>query len=277
MGSTVAIVENRFIRFPPPASAIAKVMQRFYRFFTGCLFRGNLLSAGFSTQIKKPVVRFLWKNPALVNTSVSLRLALSAVFVAALSVSPELLKSPSDIHSDRGSIVATETNGRPRWTANWTMDPTVAGQRRAVKFTETGRGRYSPFSSEVQWVVDSLWKADGYYKPLRVVRTFRDTAGKVLLNETKVFDEAASVVRVERFANGAPESKNVSVPPDTIAVDGIAAVLRSLPFNSGRFLTHLFSNEPRLYEVSIETHGRERVRTPAGEFDCYRGDVVAHA
>ena len=39
---------------------------------------------------------------------------------------------------------------------------------------------------------------------------------------------------------------------------------------------HLLSNEPKLYEVTFEARGRETVRTPAGEFECYKIEVVPH-
>ena len=39
---------------------------------------------------------------------------------------------------------------------------------------------------------------------------------------------------------------------------------------------HFLSNEPKLYEVTFESRGRETVRTPAGSFECYKIEVVPH-
>ncbi len=198
------------------------------------------------------------------------------VITAALAAPLELFKAPPDIKNEKGSIVVTDTNGKPRWTADWTMEPAFENGRRAVRFTETGRGRHSAFPNELQWSLESFWSADGAYKPRRVEKTFRDAAGKVLAVEKKVFDESASVMRYERTVDGRTESKSINIPADVIAVDGIAAILRSFPFDTGRFSTHLMSNEPKLYDVTIENRGRERVRTPAGDFDCYKIEFVAH-
>jgi hypothetical protein len=86
------------------------------------------------------------------------------------------------------------------------------------------------------------------------------------------------VVRLERrFMGGRSESESLRVPPDTLAVEGIAGILRFLPFQpTMSFPAHLLSNEPNLYSVTMETRGMERVKTPAGEFECYKVELVPH-
>ena len=42
------------------------------------------------------------------------------------------------------------------------------------------------------------------------------------------------------------------------------------------FPAHLLSNEPRLYSVTFENRGLEHVKTPAGELDCYKIEMVPH-
>jgi hypothetical protein len=60
-------------------------------------------------------------------------------------------------------------------------------------------------------------------------------------------------------------------------VEGIAGVLRFLAFDqTSRFSAHLLSNEPRVYSVTFERRGKERVRTPAGDFDAYKVEMVPH-
>ena len=198
----------------------------------------------------------------------------AVLLLVAIAAPLDLFKSPPEIKNEKGSIAVTDTNGRPRWTADWTMAPVVDNGARAVRFTETGRGAYSGFPNEVQWSLEAIWSADGFYRPRRVEKTYRDTSGKVLAVEKKVF--GATTMRYERVSGGRTDSKSIAIPRDVIAVDGIAAILRSFPFDTGRFSTNLMSNEPRLYDVTIESRGRERIRTPAGEFDCYKLEFVPH-
>ena len=203
-----------------------------------------------------------------------LRPCLPALIVL-LAVAPsELFKAPAEIHPEKGSVVVKDSSGKQRWTADWTVEPATNNGRRAVRFTENGKGRYSPFTTEVQWSLESVWSADGFYRPLRVDKTYRDSAGKVLATDKKLFQPAA--MRWERSAAGKKEAKTFSASPDVIAVDGIGLVLRAFPFENREFSTHLISNEPRLYDVTFENRGRERVRVPAGEFDCYRIEAEAH-
>ncbi len=88
---------------------------------------------------------------------------------------------------------------------------------------------------------------------------------------------AAGTAEFERKREGAsPEIKDFRVPPDTLTVEGIAGVLRFLPFEHWHPLTiHFLTNEPRLYEMRITLRGKERIKTPAGEFECYRVELVS--
>src|SRR5258706_1315347 len=87
-----------------------------------------------------------------VHRQARLRTCLPGLICLTLLVSPEQFKSPPDIKPEKGSIVVTESDGKPRWTAEWTMEPVVENGRRAVRFTESGHGRHSAFANrEVQW------------------------------------------------------------------------------------------------------------------------------
>jgi len=102
--------------------------------------------------------------------------------------------------------------------------------------------------------------------------------GARLLTERKHFDVAKSMVRFERQRPEArSEVKSLKILPDTLIVEGIAGILRYLKFDqTGPFPAHLLTNEPRLYSVAFEIRGKERVKTPAGDFDCYKVEMVPH-
>jgi hypothetical protein len=187
-----------------------------------------------------------------------------------------LIQAPPDVPADRGAVVVSTKNGGVRWRANWTMEPFEKDGRKAVRFTERGEGHISSFAGEVRWSLESVWSAADGLQPLDSEKITTNAAGAYLATERKRFDWTTNTVRFQRqTAAGPPELKSLVVPPDTLAVEGIAGVLRFLPFQRmGSFATHLLSNEPRLYTVTFELRGRERVKTPAGQFECYKVQMV---
>jgi hypothetical protein len=38
----------------------------------------------------------------------------------------------------------------------------------------------------------------------------------------------------------------------------------------------VLTNEPKVYDVTFEWRGIEKVKTPAGEFECYKLEMVPH-
>src|ERR1051326_2604363 len=207
--------------------------------------------------------------PMLPKPILSLALPLLIVCKAAVA---ETVPAPSAIPHEKGSIVVSTTAGAPRWTAEWTMEPYLQAGRPAVRFTEAGRGRYSPYPQPVRWSLEAIWTADESFRPLRVDKTIWDEAGRMIATERKVFDAKRATVQFERKAQGRPDqTKQLPAPPDTLTVEGIAGILRFLPFDRWRPVTaHLLTNEPQLYDIKIEMRGKERIKTPAGEFNCYK-------
>jgi hypothetical protein len=184
--------------------------------------------------------------------------------------------APRSIPHESGSIVVATTAKQQRWTADWTMQPAQENGRPAVRFTETGRGQYSGFTQPVSWTIDALWSADGNFRPLQFEKIIKDGSGRVVGTERKTFVPAKASVKFTRERSGhSPESRQFSVPADTLAPEGIAGILRFLPFEHWRpESVHLFSNEPRLYEMKIEMRGKERVKTTAGDFECYKIELM---
>ncbi len=192
-------------------------------------------------------------------------------------VSADPLKVPPMGTKERGAVITSEKGGGTRWKAEWTLEQITMDGQRVVRFTEAGQGRYSPFHQEVRWTVEAFWKAGETFSPLRFEKRVSDLNGRLLVRERKVFDRARGKVRFERQDSvaGTSVTKEMEVPPDTLAVEGIGTALRSLPFDPPRpFRTHLFTNEPALYEVTLQPRGRERVKTEAGEFECYKVELV---
>ena len=189
-----------------------------------------------------------------------------------------LIKIPASLVPYSGSSLVTSKDKRVGWTADWGMEPTTFEVKRAVRFTEKGTGHLSSFPNEVQWSLEALWLAEDAFLPLEFEKTVTTSDGKELLVERKHFDRDKGTVRFERRnAAGGLETKTVEAPPDTLAIEGLAGVLRFLPLNETRaFSAHVLSNEPRVYDVTFESRGKERIKVPAGEFECYKLEMVPH-
>jgi hypothetical protein len=203
---------------------------------------------------------------------------MSAIFILFLLLGADLVKAPAAVPTDSGGVVVSAKSGHVHWTANWTMAPEEREGRKVVRFTEHGQGRISAFPNDVKWSLEAVWSAETSFQPLEFEKIISSLDGSRLLTERKSFDPAKGVVQFTRqFSNGRSETKSLSTPSDTLAVEGIAGVLRFLPFESVRsFPAHLLSNEPRVYDVTLETRGKESIKTPAGEFECYKIEVVPH-
>jgi uncharacterized protein DUF3108 len=200
------------------------------------------------------------------------------LWLAAASPSAtDLLKSPPMARSEQGSTVTKAKNGTVRSKARWTLDRSDG--KDVVKMTETGQGIFSGFDQEVHWNIEASWSNGTSFRPLAFEKTISDNSGKVLLREIKQFNWTSKEVRFERhdLKSGKTTTRVLAVPPDTLAVEGIAAALRALPFEASRpFPAHFLTNEPKLYNITLEVRGREKVQTPAGSFDCYKVELVPH-
>ena len=187
------------------------------------------------------------------------------------------LKPPLSAAMERGSTTASLKGGPVRWKNEWTMSRETLEGQPIVRFTENGSGRYSSFDQEVRWNIETIWSAGEWFRPFSTERTVTDVSGRLLLKERKSFHFDKGSVDIEREdpANATKSRRSLKIPSDTLAADGIAGALRSLPFErSGPVQLPLLSNEPRLYEISFEMRGQERVRVPAGEFECYKVELV---
>jgi hypothetical protein len=184
---------------------------------------------------------------------------------------------PPGARMEKGSTVARTRRGAVRWMNEWTMEKVTVGGQPMVRFTETGDGTYAPFRERVQWNIEALWVAATAFRPLRLERTVSNIGGAILQHERKFFDLEKGTVQFEREDRDAKNSirTTMSVPPDTLALEGIAGALRSLPFDRLTPVdSHILSNEPKLYDASFEFRGRERIATPIGKLDCYKVELV---
>jgi hypothetical protein len=188
------------------------------------------------------------------------------------------IKVPGTLVPQSGQSTVSSKDRKSDWKAKWNMEQIQLLGKRAVRFTETGSGRLSAFRQEVRWNVSATWQADDKFIPVETEKTITAADGSILLVEKKQFDHEKRVVRFERREKGIrPETKSVEFPEDTLAAEGLAGVLRFVTIDQSHdFAAHVLSNEPSVYSVTFEWRGEERIKTPAGEFDCYKVEMVPH-
>lgn len=207
---------------------------------------------------------------------VPLALPVLAVLAAPLQLGRPVLLARG---SEAGSVVASDDSDGRRWSSRWTMDEAVFDGRPIIAMTEEGEGRYSGFDVDVRWRTETSWSADAPFRPLSSEKTFTDADGRPLLREHTEFDHSDGEIRFrsEDLRTGKSATETLELPADTLSIEGIAAALRMLDFGEDPSVeTHLFSPEPRLYEVTLEARGRETLRTPKGDVECYKIEVVPH-
>lgn len=188
------------------------------------------------------------------------------------------IRRSAGLRSDRGTVIARTPEGEFRWTADWTMSPSNENGEEAVRFTESGRGRYFPFKEAVTWTLEAVWLAGPAFYPLRFSKTTTGSSGTRLAIETKEFDRNRRTARFSRkLEKGDAESRSFAAGPDVLAIEGIAGILSYLPFEQASTVkAHLLSNEPKLYDVSLEPRGKETISAASGRVECYKIEVVPH-
>ena len=157
------------------------------------------------------------------------------------------------------------------------MREDVVDNQPVISMTEEGEGRYSGYDDTVRWRTETRWSRGETFRPLRVAKTFTDANGTVLTREHTEFDSRNNVVRFERedLRSGTSRVDTRPMPSDTLSVEGIAAALRTIPFEDDASISaHLFTPAPEMYEVTFEIRGRETVDSAGRRVECYKIELV---
>jgi hypothetical protein len=199
----------------------------------------------------------------------TLALVLAASFARAATLPP-----PPMADSEGGQFETLARDGKPLWTAEWHVRKTTIDGRPAINFTEEGRGQRGEFKGDVKWKIDGYWWLGDALSPGRLERVVTGADGKVLEKTRKIFDQKSGKARFEREGpDGVVKTKELDAPEDTIATEGIATALRSLPFGTP-LEAHLMTGEPHVYKITLKPEGREKITTPAGTFDCFKVRLI---
>lgn len=209
---------------------------------------------------------------------VTLYISLIFTFVLTVSaVNAETPVLPTMGQKESGTMIVDYKDGGTKWTADWTAEQYKENGVNHLRITFTGKGLLYPYSENVTWVSDSIFKAQGYLYPVSSVSTVKNTKGDVVTIEKKSFDPELETATFEReeLAGGDTLNESFDFTPGTLIVEDIFMALRSLPFASGEDVKARFlSNEPELYNIELKQRGIETVKTPEGDVECYKVELV---
>ena len=155
----------------------------------------------------------------------------------------------------------------------------IRGRKACPLLHGNGEGIHHPFTQEVHWAITSVWTNDGALLPLRSESSYSDARGLMLSRETRKFDWSRNQVQIDKTdpKTNRTTTQTIKIPPDTLSVDGIAWILRGLDLSrTSPFNAHLLTNEPKVYEISLEVRGKAKVLTKDGVVDGYKVELVPH-
>jgi len=190
----------------------------------------------------------------------------------------ESIGVPQMGNKEEGSFVTFYKEGGKRWEGKWTMKKYEEEGETKVRIVMDARGLTSPFSKDMEWESVSVWKeADGKFLPVEAETVYKDTGGNVKMTENVTVDESGGDVIFTRknLDGGESTTETFEAPHDLLIVDGMIVALRALPFESGDTLkTDFLSTEPEMYDVEFKQKGTETIKTPEGEIECYKVELV---
>lgn len=210
-----------------------------------------------------------------------LKTLILSLVVALLLSSPlaisETFKLPPMGQKESGTLVVDYKDGGNKWTADWTTEQYKENGADYINIKFTGSGLLYPFSENVTWVSESIFKADGRMIPVSSVSTVKNTKGEVITVEEKSFDTELGTATFKREDMHGDDllTKTFDFNQSTLTVEDIFMILRTLPFMSGEEVKVKFlSNEPELYKIELKQRGIETIKTPEGDIKAYKVELV---
>jgi len=168
-------------------------------------------------------------------------------------------------------------SGKVIWQASWSVNKTHKDGKDIVKITERGKGKYNDSPQDVKWVMETSLIPGNNPLILETIRTTRDSGNDELWRRNKIFDYPNRKLIAEQFEYGKLKKRKTAHLPGTITFtsDILAIFLRGYDFGASQpFDFYIFSSEAKLFRIQAQVVGTETVRVPAGEFECYKMELI---
>jgi len=209
---------------------------------------------------------------------------ISSVIIGILLISFPLIAYSQDLSQLK--ISATEEgayrtllkkSGKVIWQASWSVNKTNKDGKDIVKITERGNGKYNDSSQDISWITETSLIAGKNPLILETIRTASDSGNNEIWRRNKIFDYSNRKLIAEQFEYGKLKKKKTARLPETITFtsDILAIILRGYNFGTQEpFDFYIFSSEAKLFKIQAQKIGTETVRVPAGDFECYKMELI---
>jgi hypothetical protein len=187
------------------------------------------------------------------------------------------MSAPPMSKKEEGSFITSYKEGGTRWKATWTLDEFIESGESKVRLVLSAQGLTNPYTRDMKWESVSVWKSGAAFTPVQAMTEVRDMQGNLVMTERKAVDESQGTVTFVRedYENNSSVNESFEPDRDLLIVEGIVLALRSLPFGTDDTVKAQFlTNEPDLYNVEFKQKGRETIKTPGGEVECYKVELV---
>ncbi len=187
------------------------------------------------------------------------------------------MSTPPMSKKEEGSFITSYKEGGTRWKATWTLEEFIEGGESKVRLVLKAEGITDPFTRDMKWESVSVWKTGESFTPVEASTVVKDSQGNLVMTERKSVDESAGTATFVRkdYENNDSANESFETGQELLIVEGIVLALRSLPFGTGETVKAQFlTNEPDLYNVEFRQKGRETIKTPGGEVECYKVELV---
>ncbi|HKP87582.1 MAG TPA: DUF3108 domain-containing protein [Blastocatellia bacterium] len=121
-------------------------------------------------------------------------------------------------------------------------------------------GMVSAFVYKVNDIYESFLSA-ATLQPFRAQKNSR--RGKKRASASVIIDQQRRTARLD-------DGRTIEIPPDTYDLAGLIFAIRAIDLTPGKARVFNVLEEDKLYKISVEPEGTEKVTTPAGSFDTVR-------
>jgi hypothetical protein len=199
-----------------------------------------------------------------------------ALFVSSLVLSmvvgAEQFKLDNLSLGEKNLKASDKASGELRWQSKTMNRKTQANGRPMIYIREDGAGLYGKDKNYKTWRSELYYYLEGNRAiPYQTNIVYKDKSGKIINTITKYIDAKNRKVV---FRNN-QEDREYPYYDDLIDKEFLGTAAANYDFAGKKdFLFHLFTNEPRIYPITLKYIGEETITQGGKEVRCYKVQMI---
>jgi len=148
-----------------------------------------------------------------------------------------------------------------------------------LEIREHGYGVYGNREEKISWYMETFLEYGDYLQTIRSRKEIRNMQGEPIEIVSKKFDVLQGVVEFERkdLISGKVYSDSFEPGSTVIGPENIALALQGTDITEGyKTDFYLFTDEPKLYEVTAESSRKEKIVVAGKEVESYKVEIIFH-